>query len=81
MRPAGLAVGRESEELDQEEMAAEDERVRPSYRIGSVRAKLIVSATYQHVWSSFPATYRAEADADGAGRGTCMSLLYSVQSF
>lgn len=29
LRPAGFAVGRESEELDQEEMAAEDERVSP----------------------------------------------------
>lgn len=29
MRPAGLAVGRESESLDIEEMRLEDEKVRP----------------------------------------------------
>jgi hypothetical protein len=51
LRPAGFAVGRESEDLDLEEMALEDERVSlfPSIRSGCERHETHSLATYQHV--------------------------------
>lgn len=60
LRPAGFAVGRESEDLDLEEMALEDERVSlfPPIGSGCERHETHSSATYQHVWTSLLVAHR-----------------------
>lgn len=70
MRPAGFAVGRESESLDQEEISLEDERVSlsPGPKLNASRRNTHGSIdTHKFVRSSIPAPHWTESDANGDG--------------
>ena len=79
-RPAGVALGREAEELSDEEAALEDEKVCLSLLLGdeSSQSSHAAIAKYQHVWPSFPPAFWQTTYPDGDG--CCTRQSYASYS-
>lgn len=65
-RSAGVGLGREAEELSEEEEIMFQERVSFDPMLHSFSSQLI-EGPHEHVWTSFLAAYRTKADSNGDG--------------
>ena len=81
-RPAGTWLGKEAEELSEEEEAFEDENVSCPARLSAqstvffkLRELKIFAAKHQPLWASIPITIWQTADSDGSERITRASEL------